>query len=392
MWLLMAQQRGGTRWSTQAIPDVSAAALGYLNGVSCETQTDCMAVGAYVNSSNVQVTWAERWNGSSWILAATPNLPGATKSGLDAVSCTSATSCVAVGSVCFARLNSEDQCWGSSGEAHPDLIAERWNGRVWSVERLPTAPGSGSRVLNGVSCPSPSTCLAVGASDTGALVFSWNGSGWSSQAPSIPTGTQLDELDGVSCSWPVACTAVGLGASTVNGQTDSVEIAARWAGSSWSIENLQDTPDGARSGAVSCPTSSRCIAVSGSFARTWDGTHWALQRVPTPRGVESDITLRAVSCWGQVSCTAIGTAPTKISGGEILGSLAEVWNGTRWVGEVLPALPLTGSSQLTAVSCATAATCVAVGNYAISPGDSRTRPLVERGQEVSNARRGTVPR
>ena len=58
---------------------------------------------------------------AAWSIMPTPSLPN---SRLDAVSCTSASACTAVG----AKSN-------SAGNA---TLAERWNGKVWAVQATPT--------------------------------------------------------------------------------------------------------------------------------------------------------------------------------------------------------------------------------------------------------------
>jgi hypothetical protein len=62
--------------------------------VACTSATGCEAVGDDTNSTNVNLTLAERWNGSKWAVQATP----ATSGKLSGVACTSATACEAVGS------------------------------------------------------------------------------------------------------------------------------------------------------------------------------------------------------------------------------------------------------------------------------------------------------
>src|SRR5579859_2817394 len=54
-------------------------------------------------------------------------------------------------------------------------LAERWNGRKWSIQPTPH-PQSAS--LAAVSCPSPTTCIAVGSNDGGdPLVEQWDAPG-----------------------------------------------------------------------------------------------------------------------------------------------------------------------------------------------------------------------
>ncbi len=71
-----------------------------LNAVSCTSPTPCMAVGG--TATDRSATLAERWNGSSWAVLPTPRgiqCGGDLCDILNAVSCTSANTCIAVGSL-----------------------------------------------------------------------------------------------------------------------------------------------------------------------------------------------------------------------------------------------------------------------------------------------------
>jgi hypothetical protein len=70
---------------------------------------------------------------------------------LNAVSCTSSDACTAVGN------------W-SSITIPIGLLAAAWNGRRWTVElnNPPPGPPTSTLELDGVSCPSRNTCVAVG--------------------------------------------------------------------------------------------------------------------------------------------------------------------------------------------------------------------------------------
>ncbi|HET9118726.1 MAG TPA: hypothetical protein VFN75_11735, partial [Pseudonocardiaceae bacterium] len=89
---------------------------------------------------------AEVWNGSSWSVmdAASPT----TNTELNAISCPSASFCVAVG-----------QYVTSDGSAEQSL-SEVWNGSTWAAITAPS-PSAASELL-GVSCTSQSFCAAVG--------------------------------------------------------------------------------------------------------------------------------------------------------------------------------------------------------------------------------------
>jgi hypothetical protein len=105
----LVERFNGRQWSIQATP--AGAALAELNGVSCVSTTDCVAVGGRSNSHQAI---AERWNGSRWSIENTPTL--AAGSLLWAVSCPSAAGCFAVGSRGGLPL------------------LERWNGASWSIQ------------------------------------------------------------------------------------------------------------------------------------------------------------------------------------------------------------------------------------------------------------------
>ena len=110
---------------------------------------------------------AETWNGTSWSVEPSSNPPGATSSYLSAVSCPSASFCMAVGY-----------------QYHPyeQNLAETWNGTSWSVEPSSNPPGATSSYLNSVPCSSPSSCTAVGYQYhpyEQNLAETWNGTSWS---------------------------------------------------------------------------------------------------------------------------------------------------------------------------------------------------------------------
>jgi hypothetical protein len=77
-----------------------------LDGVSCISATACTLVGSYVlDTSQGQYgqILAESWNGADWSIQPTPNPPGYDPAAhtihLNAVSCTSATTCTAAGDI-----------------------------------------------------------------------------------------------------------------------------------------------------------------------------------------------------------------------------------------------------------------------------------------------------
>jgi len=91
---------GGKSWTRQSAPDPVGADVTELAGISCPTAHVCQAVGNTASNYNgyPAVTLAEGWNGTAWVLDTTPDQVGAIYSTLNGVTCASASDCVAVGS------------------------------------------------------------------------------------------------------------------------------------------------------------------------------------------------------------------------------------------------------------------------------------------------------
>lgn len=328
----------GSSWSAQTIPSPANSTFASLTGVSCVTSSSCEAVGQYGDSSGNTFSLGVTWNGTSWALQATPNPAMASITGLSQVSCATVTVCEAAGN---------SQLTSSSG---PLALAESWNGSSWQLQHAVSPADAVTNNLNGVSCTSAVFCEAVGShiNSTGvatvALAEMWNGTTWQLQKARDPAqaanGVRMS-LNGVSCAATVFCEAVGSSSAAAGG---GAEV---WNGIAWA---LQAVPGGPLT-SVSCTSASFCMAAGADgHVDIWNGTSWAAQ--PTASGFSS---LTSVSCASPSSCEAAGTGP---AGGE-----AEGWNGTTWSPQVIPA-PSDGSSPaLSAVSCTAAQSCEAVGNY-----------------------------
>ncbi len=87
----------GTSWTIEPTAEPSNGVFSRLLGVSCTSATACTAVGGYTLLGTGAVTLAERWDGVSWTIQPTRNPPGALERTFNEVSCTSATTCTAVG-------------------------------------------------------------------------------------------------------------------------------------------------------------------------------------------------------------------------------------------------------------------------------------------------------
>src|SRR5438132_9152190 len=115
-------------WTIQSTPNPIVPTGGF-SGVACTSTSACTAVGDYSASSNETHTLAERWNGTSWAIQATPNPSGAQGSGLSGVACASTSACTAVG-----------HYTNNSGVIV--TLAERWNGSSWAIQSAPHDSGA----------------------------------------------------------------------------------------------------------------------------------------------------------------------------------------------------------------------------------------------------------
>jgi hypothetical protein len=376
----LAERWNGSTWSVQATPYPSGATTSALNGVSCVARRTCVAVGSFTSSSGREVTLAERWSGSVWTIQGTPNPVAGTRISLRGVSCASSRVCIAVGSVI-----------ADSPQNQVPLV-ERWNGSRWSIDRTAKSRGASSS-LSGVSCPSRTACIAVGSYTDGSgsglmLAERWNGVRWSIQ----PTSQPGADLRAVSCTSRTACTAVGSYDIVGSGQ---VTLAERWNGTHWTRQSTPTLCNGCSCTAcddqetlnsVSCVSKSACVAVGSHSAsggttesgawltEQWNGSRWSIRGPKGSVGCHSELCaapLNGVSCRSLKVCTAVGEIDNDT--GPV--TLAERWNGSRWSQQHTPNPAVAALSQLSGVSCPSAPACTAVGSYTNQTG---TLTLAER--------------
>ena len=198
----LIERWNGTAWTITPSPNRQGSAVDQLAGVSCTGAaiTSCFAVGQWASttSGSALFTLTERFNGSAWVVVASPNVGGQYRTSLNDVSCTSAKFCLAVG------------VWQHSPGAS---VSERWNGTAWTIFNVPNHAGFTFSQLNSVSCASPTNCMAVGSWTTGGapgstLVAHWNGTAWSLVYSPNPTNSQGSSLAAVSCV-ALKCSATG---------------------------------------------------------------------------------------------------------------------------------------------------------------------------------------
>lgn len=339
-------------------------------GASCAGRS-CIAVGGESIPVHRELPFAEGWAGGAWAQQTTPEPSRTTMriSQLNAVSCWSATGCIAVGAF-----------WPSSHQER--AFAEDMSGSGWELQRHvgPSAPGMYE--LNGVSCPRARYCVAVGdeARQVGqgpigtvaTLIERWRGRRWVRDPTPNPESGSNTTLTGISCADRRDCVALGSYADPWNRSHLLAEI---YAEDEWVIRS-PITPRRVQSEleSISCPTSTECVVVGsstlGQFPRLkmqqplveyWNGQRWKLQRVP---GLDRTFSqLNSISCGSATSCTALG----EISG-QPVELLAEHWNGRVWRRQAIASPPQLTNPGFLGISCATRRTCAAVvGGLDTSP-------------------------
>jgi hypothetical protein len=378
--LALAELRHGSAWTALPTPNPGDGHGSALTAVSCESTSACTAVGSYRNGVGTPATLAETWNGTTWRIQPTPNPAGSFGSYLTGVSCAAAGACTAVG-----------YYYSQSFQDGPVAFAESWDGQAWTIQQVPGEGGSPT-FLYAVSCASPAACVAVGSysGPLGSglpLAEVWNGTSWTAQAPAVPDGGFV-ALTGVSCTAATACTAVG-NYSQNHSPFAQLALAEAWNGTAWALKPTPDPGGYADLNAVSCASATACTAVGWTgpgfepkhaLAETWNGSTWTAQAPAQPPGA-ADSQLAGVSC-SAAACAAVGSAYRADPGA--WRTLAEARPGSAWAIQASPSprgavgTSVTGNlvtSPLTGVSCAAAASCVAVGSVARAWNGTTWAPL-----------------
>jgi hypothetical protein len=361
--IAMSRDRFATPGVSSALDATPGPSFG-LDAVSCVSASDCIAVGG----SNYGFTVAERWNGSRWMAMATPRPKGSVPGGfLSGIACVSASDCIAVGQYESFTLGYLS-------------LAEHWNGTVWAIMPMPRVTVLGSAAgasraavagtnpaLSGVSCVGASNCLAVGSTGFVSLVERWNGTKWTVVAR--PPGRGLTR---VLCTGVSDCIAVGWTTASLVPPFSPVSGVYHWNGSAWTMM-ATPSPAGqiiAGFSDIACVSRSNCTVVGNSgsgsdvnpLAEHWNGAAWTLMSTPSPPSL-SGSSFSGVACSSPSNCSAVGITE---GGNYVWLPMVEHWNGTTWTIVSTPTIKSMPDAQgstaavFTDVACPGASTCIAV--------------------------------
>ena len=368
--------------SGAAVPNMAT-----LHAVACPLTGGCWGVGDFQLPGELTQPMVVLRSLGHWGKASSIQLPsGAYPKGyasLSAVSCATATTCVAVGT--YNQL---------------PMVAFEVQGR-WDRARAIVLPRDAARgsartgYAGAVTCDPRARCTLVGNYTTAA------GRGRSFRAAAVVVGSDAElspgealpfselqsslgagpegvSLGGLSCSGPSRCTAVG-SASVRDGST-SVPVVETEVRGTWAPPVAAPLPPTiaprtaiAWLSGLACPTPARCVAVGGvqtaaggalALVDVLAAGHWHWSTPPPVAQV-----LKQVSCAGDRYCVAVGVVSTLPDMSFVSSESAVVATGSI---AGLPAasvvrLPSGGPGSanrqvLQSVTCVPSAMCTAVGS------------------------------
>jgi photosystem II stability/assembly factor-like uncharacterized protein len=267
------------------------------------------------------------------------------------------------GTLLAVACASSTHCWavGTTPETVPPggadvIVATKDGGRVWKAQHI---TGGSTPQLSGVSCPTPTDCLAVGSNGASvpgsgvAVATTDGGKTWSPVA--APTALTVM---GVTCLTVSNCVAL-VSDGTLVWSATSANFGQTW-------QQQGNMPSLFVAGNdLSCTVAGVCLVAGyvptgtgqgeGAMALSTDGGHtWALASVPNGVGV-----LRSVVCVTATDCLAAGTTATTVSDvvpahGELLDSAD---GGHTWA----PATNQPPVDDVFGVACPSAKVCAMVG-------------------------------
>ena len=395
------------------LPDGNAPTSSSLNNTSCSSSSFCVAVGA-VDDATASYPLVETYADGAWTPSIAP-VPanqlvenGAPYLGeLMSVSCPTDGTCAAVGLYDAAGVPD-----GSTYVAIQEPLLDYLSDGVWTTSEgaLPSdlEPGRASNQFS-VSCPSATTCMAIGNAwgeydgqggedqpgDWQALIYILNDGSWQLQGPPPLPANYQDNLTVSSVSCPDVNDCVVVGSYGYYGTYNtSLGLILTDSSGVWSAEeaplpsNADDVP--ARSGmqvldAVDCVDAGDCVA-GGSYEDTTGNVDpffdtlqagtWTASEAPVPANAEvpsqGGDSVTGISCPAEDACVADGSYWINYLAGDESGMLY-AQSSSGWT--VAPA-PLpnnanapfmtarrhkTSKSSLQGLSCVSTTFCRAVG-------------------------------
>lgn len=201
-------------WKIVSSPNVGTGTFGnQLNAVAVVSANNVWAVGFHPDPSGqpqyIHQSMVVHWDGSSWSVIPSPNVPGKPDVELNGVAAISANDIWAVGHS------------GDPSYAPYQTLTLHWDGTSWSIIASPNPGTDNGNDLTAVAAVAPNDVWAVGWYQSGsypsALILHWDGTSWT-VVPN-PTRNTLYAITAIASNnvW-----AAGFG------------VILHWDGSAWS--------------------------------------------------------------------------------------------------------------------------------------------------------------
>jgi hypothetical protein len=190
------EQWNGSTWTPTSLTNPTGATNGYFNAVSCVTATSCMAAGGETIAGKQQPL-ADVWNGSAWTMTAAIPTISTDDYAFNGVSCAGLSTCVAVGG------------------SHNINVALTWNGSSWTRATVPTPSGGGNldavSCFSATSCTAVGTLGSGGLHGATPQAITWDGQTWTqATTPAPPPSSTGSTYYAVDCITDWACVTAGV--------------------------------------------------------------------------------------------------------------------------------------------------------------------------------------
>jgi hypothetical protein len=277
-------------WTAALVFDNPASNIEPMQGLSCPTVSFCAATSVtFANGDQVTTTTNPIGGTSAWkvVSLVSPTAPGyALDSGISAISCPSASLCVAI-------------------DAQGDVITSTnptGDGEAWTATLVDSAQAyyAGVTGMDAISCPMASLC--VGVDYAGNVVVSTNPTGGATAWTVLHL--HMGHLAAVSCPDANLCVATDEAGDVI------VSTDPTGGGSAWKrvadvggIDQL-DASGVADLGVMSCSSAHQCVTASDNYMLVSDdptGGASAWQAID----VNPNASLNAVSCPSDGLCVAV---------------------------------------------------------------------------------------
>ena len=263
----------GTSWTSgQVIPSPGdATSYDDVTGVKCVTATTCLAVGTYYAASNTTKAWVSTWTpfggwqSTASVVTPPPDVTSNSSYSGWSVSCSSSTSCFAIGSYLSSN---------ASGNLRPFEVY--WDGTSWySGVVLPVpATTNGDASLRQITCNSHN-CLAVGTKNTlsteRTIVDVWAPSTpWTTSVISVPKpySTWGPDLPRVSCLRGSTChVLVRVSNDFPKTAKEVVDVTFTNGVQSAAAAFPSPLTNGTSISALGCVATNSCFAVGASYRK-----------------------------------------------------------------------------------------------------------------------------